>query len=96
KESIQGVKLKTEEEYESRIERYDNQLKEDVGIDPGGMSIAEKVKAMRKYREGRYETLIDVVYDRRGWTKNGVPKLEKIKDLGIDFPEVVDVVKKNL
>ena len=86
----------TEEEYESRAERYDRQLKEDVGIDPAGMSTAEKVKAMRKYREGRYETLIDVVYERRGWTSNGVPKLESLQKLGIDFPEVIEVVKKNL
>ena len=86
----------TEEEYESRVERYDRQLKEDVGIDPAGMSTAEKVKAMRKYREGRYETLIDVVYERRGWTSNGVPKLESLQKLGIDFPEVIEVVKKNL
>ncbi len=86
----------TEEEYESRSERYDKQLKEDLGIDPTEMSITDKIKEMRKYREGRYETLMDVVYERRGWTKNGIPKLEKIKELGIDFPEVVDVVKKNL
>ena len=84
------------EEYESRQERYDKQLKEDVGINPEGMSTADKVAAMRKYRQERYETLIDVVYKRRGWTENGVPKLEHLKDLGIDFPEVVEVVKKNL
>jgi aldehyde:ferredoxin oxidoreductase len=86
----------TEEEYESRAERYDKQLKEDVGVDPAGMSTAEKVKAMRKYREGRYETLTDVVYKRRGWTSEGIPTLEHVKALGIDFPEVVDVIKKHL
>jgi aldehyde:ferredoxin oxidoreductase len=37
-----------------------------------------------------------VVYERRGWTKNGVPTLESVKALGIDFPEVVEVIKKNL
>jgi aldehyde:ferredoxin oxidoreductase len=86
----------TAEEYESRAERYDRQLKEDAGIDPEGMSTAEKVKAMRKYRQDRYETLIDVVYARRGWTNNGVPKLESLQKLGIDFPEVLEVVRKNL
>jgi aldehyde:ferredoxin oxidoreductase len=86
----------TEEEYESRHERYDKQLKEDVGINPEGMSTAEKVAAMRKYRQERYETLIDVVYKRRGWNENGIPTLEHIKKLGIDLPEVVKVVKKHL
>lgn len=86
----------TDEEYESRQERYDKQLKEDAGINPDGMSTAEKVAAMRKYRQQRYETLIDVVYKRRGWTENGVPTLEHLKSLGIDFPEVVEVVKKHL
>ncbi|MDW7739429.1 MAG: aldehyde ferredoxin oxidoreductase C-terminal domain-containing protein [Bacillota bacterium] len=86
----------TEEEYESRVERYDKQLKEDVGINPSGMTTAEKVKEMRKYRENRYETLIDVVYKRRGWTNNGVPTLEHLKEIGMDLPEVVEVVKDHL
>ena len=34
----------TEEEYESRAERYDKQLKEKIGIDPAGMSTEEKMK----------------------------------------------------
>ena len=85
----------TEEEYESRQERYDQQLKEDVGINPEGMSTAEKIVAMRKYRQDRYETLIDVVYKRRGWNENGIPTLEHLKELGIDFPEVLEVVKKH-
>lgn len=86
----------TEEEYESRQERYDTQLKEEVGINPENMTTADKIKATRDYRQDRYEQLMDVVYARRGWTKNGVPTLEHIKMLGIDFPEVVEVVKKNL
>ena len=86
----------TVEEYESRAERYDKQLREKVGIDPTGMSTAEKVAATRKHREAQYEKLIDAVYKRRGWTPNGVPTLEKLKKLGIDFPDVVEVVKTKL
>ena len=82
----------TVEEYESRVERYDGQLKE-LGFKPEEMSTEEKVKAMRKHREEMYEKLKDAVYLRRGWTNNGVPKLETLKRLGIDFPEVVEVVK---
>lgn len=83
----------TAEEYESRAERYDKQLKELVGYDPEGKTTQEKMVAMRAYREDRYEQLLDAVYERRGWTKNGVPKIEHLKDLGMDLPEVIAVVK---
>ena len=86
----------TEEEYESRSDRYDRQLREEAGINPDGMNTAEKVKKMREYREGRYENLTDVVYERRGWTSNGIPRIEHLKDLGIDFPDVLEVVKSKL
>lgn len=85
----------TLEEYESRKERYDKQLKEVHNIDIEGMVTAEKVKILRTMREQRYEELKDAVYSRRGWTKDGIPTLETVKRLGIDFPEVVDVLKAN-
>ncbi|MFQ5615061.1 MAG: aldehyde ferredoxin oxidoreductase family protein, partial [Anaerolineales bacterium] len=83
----------TAEEYESRAERYDRQLREFVRIDPEGLSTGEKMAHLRKYREARYETLMDAVYKRRGWDENGVPTVEKLKQLGIDLPEVVAVVR---
>ncbi len=82
----------TKEEYESRAERYDKQLKEQVNFDPGGKSTEEKMKVLRQYRENRYEQLLDAVYERRGWTKNGVPKIEHLKQLGMDLPELIEVV----
>ena len=83
----------TIEEYESRAERYDKQLKEKIGYDPEGKTTPEKMKVLRKYREDQYELLIDAVYKRRGWNKNGVPTIEFLKKIGMDFPEVIDVVK---
>lgn len=85
----------TKEEYESRRERYDKQLKEKLGIDPTGTSTEEKMAILRKYREAEYEKLKDAVYKRRGWTPNGIPTIEKAKALGIDFPDVIDVLKHN-
>jgi len=82
----------TIEEYESRAERYDGQLKEKVGIDPAGMTTEEKVAKLRAFREDQYEQLIDAVYKRRGWTANGVPTVDTLKRLGIDFPSVLEVV----
>ena len=83
----------TVEEYESRAERYDKQLKELVGVDPVGKTSEEKVAIMRTYREGQYEKLLDAVYLRRGWTKNGIPKIGHLKDIGMDLPELIEVVK---
>jgi aldehyde:ferredoxin oxidoreductase len=83
----------TKEEYESRSERYDKQLKEKIGVDPVGKTTEEKMKILRKYREDQYELLRDAVYKRRGWNKNGVPTIEFLKKIGMDLPEVIDVVK---
>jgi len=83
----------TVEEYESRAERYDKQMKELIGVDPAGKPTEEKLAITRKYRENRYEQLLDAVYKRRGWNKNGVPTIEHLKNLGMDLPEVIEVVK---
>ncbi len=83
----------TKEEYLSRRDRYDTQLKEKIGYDIEGKSTEEKMDTLRKYREDQYEKLTDAVYKRRGWNSNGVPTLEHLKYLGIDFPEVVEIVK---
>ncbi len=83
----------TKEEYLSRQDRYDTQLKEKIGYDIEGKSTEEKMDTLRKYREDQYEKLTDAVYKRRGWNSNGVPTLEHLKYLGIDFPEVVEIVK---
>ena len=49
---------------------------------------------MRKYREDQYEKLLDAVYERRGWNKNGVPRIEFLRKIGMDLPEIIDVVKE--
>ncbi|HVP40609.1 MAG TPA: aldehyde ferredoxin oxidoreductase C-terminal domain-containing protein [Candidatus Krumholzibacteriaceae bacterium] len=85
----------TKKEYESRADRYDRQLKEKLGYDPAGKSTEEKMATLRKYREIEYEKLKDAVYKRRGWNANGVPTLEKVENLGIDFPDVVELLRKH-
>lgn len=83
----------TKEEYISRAERYDNQLKEILGYDVTGESIEKKMKILREHREDQYEKLTDAVYKRRGWTNKGVPTVEHLKNIGMDLPEVLEVVK---
>jgi aldehyde:ferredoxin oxidoreductase len=81
----------TEKEYQSRAEIYDQQLQEKVGYSIEGKTIEEKIKALREFREDQYQLLCDAVYKRRGWDENGVPAMETVKRLRIDFPEVLEV-----
>jgi len=85
----------TKEEYESRADRYDKQLKEKFGFDPTGRTTEEKMKTLRRFREAQYEKLKDAVYKRRGWNKNGIPSLQKAKSLGIDFPDVLEILQRH-
>lgn len=86
----------TVDEYQSRQERYDQQLKELLGYNTEGKSTEEKIKVMREYRYEQYEKLTDAVYKRRGWTQNGVPTKEHLKEIGMDLPELLEVVEKHL
>ena len=79
-------------EYESRQDLYDEHLLKFVEVDPAGLSPDEKMKHLRDYREAQYELLLDAVYKRRGWDGNSIPTPEKLKELGIDLPEVLEVV----
>jgi aldehyde:ferredoxin oxidoreductase len=85
----------TEEEYLSRQERYDKDLTEKYSVDISGMDTRQKVAALREKREDQYEKLTDAVYERRGWTSDGIPTVKTVKRLGIDFPEVLEVLREN-
>ena len=58
-------------------------------------STTEKVAILRRLREEQYEGLKDAVYERRGWTPQGIPTIQTIERLGIDIPEVLEVLKAN-
>ena len=85
----------TEQEYESRAERYDTELQEKYAVAITGKTTAEKVALLRQFRQEQYAKLTDAVYRRRGWTADGIPTVEKVKRLGIDFPEVMALLKAN-
>ena len=85
----------TADEYVSREERYDKQLVEKHKVDITGKSTEEKVALLRRQREKQYEVLKDAVYKRRGWTNDGIPTVETVKRLGINFPDVMDLLKSH-
>jgi len=80
-------------EYESRHDRYDKELVEKHHVDITGMDTEEKVRRLRKFREALYEELKGAVYNRRGWNADGIPTLETVRRLGIDFPDVLELLK---
>jgi len=75
--------------------RYDEQLKEKYNLDISNMDSKQKVAVLRQKKEKQYELLKDAVYQRRGWTQQGIPTVETVKRLGINFSEVMDVLKEN-
>ena len=87
----------TEMEYHSRRERYDKQLVEKLGFsekEVENMSVKEKMKLLYEYRQDQYQKLADAVYYRRGWTPNGVPTPQKMKQLGFTDKKMLDMLQK--
>ncbi len=82
----------TKMEYESRKDRYDEQL-EKMGINVVQRSVEEKLKILREYRYEQYSKLQDAVYKERGWNNNGCPLISTVRNLGIDFDEVLKVIE---
>ena len=50
-------------------------------------------KVIKLKSQDQYEKLKDAVYQRRGWTNNGIPTVEKVKSLGIDFQDVLELLE---
>ncbi len=89
----------TETEYISRKDRYDKQLIEKLGLkkeDVDKISIKEKMKILYEYRKDQYQKLADAVYYRRGWTPNGIPTPQKMKQLCIDGPKIIKMLQEKI
>jgi len=87
----------TEVEYTSRKDRYDKQLVEKLNLtedEVEKMPVIKKIKILYYYRQDQYQKLADAVYFRRGWTHNGVPTPQKMKQLGFDDPKLLEILQK--
>jgi aldehyde:ferredoxin oxidoreductase len=38
--------------------------------------------------------LMDAVYERRGWDKDSIPTVAKLRELGMDLPELIEVIEE--
>jgi aldehyde:ferredoxin oxidoreductase len=86
-------------EYVSRKERYDDQLVEKLGLrkeDVDSMPLEEKIKILYDYRQDQYRKLADAVYYRRGWTPNGVPTPQKMRELGFTNKKMLTMLQKKI
>ena len=83
----------TIEEYLSRQDRYDKELEEKYHVKLEDLATENRISILRKKREEQYEKLKRVVYQRRGCNADGIPTMETVKRLWIDFPEVLNVLK---
>ena len=52
------------------------------------------MQEVRNYREAQYEMLMDAVFERRGWDSNSIPTVEKLRELGMDLPELIEVIEE--
>lgn len=84
-----------EDEWNARPEYFDEKLRE-FGENIEGLSVNEKIDLLQKHRRGQWEQLKLAVYKRRGWNKKGIPTLETVRRLGIDYPEVVELLNRHL
>jgi aldehyde:ferredoxin oxidoreductase len=89
----------TEMEYVSRKERYDKQLIEKLGKsqkDVEKMNSQEKLTLIYKFRRDQYNKLADAVYYRRGWTPNGVPTPQKMRQLGFTDKKMLKMLQDKI
>ncbi len=47
------------------------------------MGTSEKREALMRYRKAELRKLIDMYYDKRGWTEKGIPKIETLREIGL-------------
>jgi len=70
-------------EYEFRAEYYDNWLKERVGENEYPSSPEERHKLLVQKRIEAYQQLCDVVYEKKGFNSDSIPKRETVEKFGL-------------
>jgi len=65
-------------EYESRAEYYDEWLRERLGDNKVPASPEQRHKLLMEKRTEAYQQLCDIVYEKKGFTSEGIPKRETV------------------
>jgi aldehyde:ferredoxin oxidoreductase len=70
-------------EYQSRSEYYDGWLQENSGNSNLPESTEQRLNLLIEKREKAYQQLCDIVYEKKGYTSEGIPKRETVKKFGL-------------
>ncbi len=65
-------------EYQSRSEYYDGWLQENSGNSNLPESTEQRLNLLIEKREKAYQQLCDIVYEKKGYTSEGIPKRETV------------------
>jgi hypothetical protein len=60
------------------------------------MTVREKLTVLYEFRRDQYQKLADAVYYRRGWTQNGVPTPQKMKQLGFTDKKMLKMLQDQI
>jgi aldehyde:ferredoxin oxidoreductase len=82
-----------ENEYESRMEHYDNQLSQ-AGVAIEVLSLPEKLRLLQEHRREQFELLCDAVYREKGYDADGVPLRSTLERLGLDSPGFLSLIEE--
>ena len=81
-------------EYQSRDEYYDTWLKDNAGDRTVPAGPEEKLRLLQEEREQAYQELCDMVYDKKGYNSEGVPKRETVAKFGLLDEKAGRLLKK--
>lgn len=70
-------------EYESRAEYYDEWLRQQLGDDKIPESPEQRHKLLIEKRIEAYQQLCDIVYEKKGFTSEGIPKRETVEKFAL-------------
>jgi aldehyde:ferredoxin oxidoreductase len=70
-------------EYETRVEYYDNWLKEQIGDESLPVEKEERQRLIMELRQRAYQNLCDAVYQEKGYNLNAVPLPETVERFGL-------------
>ncbi len=70
-------------EYQSRAEYYDQWLQKNLGDDKLPASPEQRHKLLIEKRIEAYQRLCDIVYEKKGFTPQGIPRRETVEKFGL-------------
>jgi aldehyde:ferredoxin oxidoreductase len=70
-------------EYQSRAEYYDQWLRQNLGDDKVPLILEERHKLLIEKRIEAYQRLCDTVYEKKGFTPEGIPKRETVEKFAL-------------